>query len=802
MNNLLSLIKDKSYLIVCDSETAIKYLIKKTNEVFKNKLVDISYMTLNELISKLNFIKSDEIVLKVMDNFDLSYDSANMYIDNILQTRYLKHRECNNEKLLFPTKIEMYLEDHNLFKKDDLIKYYLSNKEVIIYSSALDEYQKYLLKDINYTFVSYLENKENSLKVDVLSFKNNDEEIAYVCESIIENVNNNVNKKDIYLVCEDNDYLYSLKRISGLFNLNFNIKSKVSLLSINFVNKLLDKYFNNQLEELNLESLNKDEYDLYKQVINEINKYVMYTDYKSYKEYLLKKICSVKKISVKNKNAINVIGIDEAFYLAKSNSDALIYVVGLYQGNIPAIKKDEDYYSDIIKKQYGIFDSAKVNTLRQYYIKELLCNSSNIKLSYSKKSNFSEYIISSIVNVIDVNEVKINFEISKYSNKYNIENYYKKYDTFSKYGTKDNNLELLHNTYNDNTYNSYSNKFKGVNPKKVLKKKDNKLNLSYSAMNTYSQCAFSYYLKYILGLDSFKGNFMTFIGSVYHYVIEKHFKKEDYDFDVIYNEAIELESQNYQMTISETFLMNKLKEELKVVLEYLDYQLDYINYKDAMFEQKAEIRSKVNVNGEIVDTKFTGYIDKLLYKKITLPSGEEATLVAIVDYKTSTKIKFEVDLVAYGLSLQLPIYAYLANYIDGVSNVIVGGMFIQPILNSKVLDASDSEEKYNKKLQDLKRLDGCINSDLSEANKFASSEIISKSTKDYSTGSINELVDEVSKIIDRTFVNISKAKFDINPKRVNNKVYGCEYCEFNDICYHKEADYVDISIVKEEKEDA
>ena len=53
---------------------------------------------------------------------------------------------------------------------------------------------------------------------------------------------------------------------------------------------------------------------------------------------------------------------------------------------------------------------------------------------------------------------------------------------------------------------------------------------------------------------------------------------------------------------------------------------------------------------------------------------------------------------------------------------------------------------------------------------------------------------EISKIIDITKSNISKsvdnivdAKFDINPKKIDNFTnIGCQYCEMRDICYKKE----------------
>ena len=131
--------------------------------------------------------------------------------------------------------------------------------------------------------------------------------------------------------------------------------------------------------------------------------------------------------------------------------------------------------------------------------------------------------------MLDANLIKKDFYISKYSNLYNKEVYYKKYDTFSKYGTKDESLSSLHAVYNDNLYGSYDNQYKGIDYNDVLNCLGNKLSLSYTSMDQYNKCAFAYYLKYILKINDYKGSFSLFIGNVYHYVLEMHFKNKNFD---------------------------------------------------------------------------------------------------------------------------------------------------------------------------------------------------------------------------------------------------------------------------------
>lgn len=797
MDKLAKLVSNKQTLIVCENNEAIKYLIKNFDNVFKNNLVNVSYILLSELISKLNFICDDKVILEIMSEFNFNYDSAKMYCDNICLCDYLLSKNVFNEKMEIVLKIKNHLIEKNMFKKDPYIDSYLSDKSIILYTKELDDFHKYLLRNIDYLYLPLVNSDNEDVNLDLFSFNSVEEEIAYVCESIIDKLKSGVYGDDIYLVCSSKDYLYPLKRISKYFDLSFDINEKTSLTNINFANKLIDLYFENKLSEIDYSLFNEEEFNIYKKLINVINKYVSLSDYKSFNEFLKYKLSEECISKRKYSNSIKLISLNEAFYLLKYNKKAYVYILALYQGNIPSLKKDEDYFSDSLKKENNIFDSAKLNLLEISFVKDLFKNGDNIHLSYSKKSNFNEYSISGIINYVNFNVINKSFYISKYSNKYNLEMYYKLYDAFAKYAYKNNELLALHASYNDSTYGTYNNKFKGVDNYKILDKLNGKISLSYSSLNTLNKCAFSYYLKYILSLSEYEDNFMTFIGNVFHYCIEKHFKDANLLIDDLYEEAILAYSDKYQMTIGEKHLISNLKFELQDVIKYLDEQLVYINYKDAMFEQKIEVDSKIDYSNNEIKTKFIGFVDKLLYKKVKDEFGNDITLVCIIDYKTSTSIKFEIELVKHGLSLQLPIYAFLANNIKGFDNVIVGGMFIQPILNSTLIDVEGDSVKFEKKKSDSKKLNGCINDELRDEYKFTNYDIYSKTSK-LNTEDFNKLNNDVIDSINKAFITIASGDFKINPKRINNNNVTCSYCKFKDVCYFKESDYVDIVLEKED----
>ena len=81
-----------------------------------------------------------------------------------------------------------------------------------------------------------------------------------------------------------------------------------------------------------------------------------------------------------------------------------------------------------------------------------------------------------------------------------------------------------------------------------------------------------------------------------------------------------------------------------------------------------------------ISVTFKGFIDKMMtYDDCGI------TLVALIDYKTYD-VDLKMDLIEYGLNLQLPIYLYLAN--NNLKSVSFAGFYIQKVL--------PSEKKYNK----------------------------------------------------------------------------------------------------------
>lgn len=194
-----------------------------------------------------------------------------------------------------------------------------------------------------------------------------------------------------------------------------------------------------------------------------------------------------------------------------------------------------------------------------------------------------------------------------------------------------------------------------------------------------------------------------------------------------------------------------------------------------------------------------GIIDKLKYENI-----DNKTIVAIVDYKTGTP-EVDLDNLIYGISMQLPIYLYLANN-SSLGNVEVAGFYLQKIVHNK-LNYQENKD-YENELSKLYRLDGYSNSDINILDKLDSNYSDSSMIKGMKTSSkgfyayskvldsnqMNEINNIVDKKIDEAIDNVLDRNFDINPKRIDKDLKGCEYCKFKDICYMKEEDIINLKL--------
>ena len=180
-----------------------------------------------------------------------------------------------------------------------------------------------------------------------------------------------------------------------------------------------------------------------------------------------------------------------------------------------------------------------------------------------------------------------------------------------------------------------------------------------------------------------------------------------------------------------------------------------------------------------------GIIDKIMYKE-----EDEQTLVALIDYKTGNT-NIDLNQTIYGLSMQLPVYLYLAKN-SGLKNVKIAGFYLQNIINKNNDENNLKLNGYstsNKEI--LKQFDSSYeNSNLIKSMRTKTDGEFYNYSKTLNEKEIDNLITLVDQKIEEAGNNILEAKFDINPKKINGINIGCNYCTFKDICFKKEQDSI------------
>lgn len=762
---------DNSIVIVnsCNKVNLIK-------EISKSELSDIKVMTFNELRDKLFFSYDEQAIYEVMKLENVSCGIAKKYIENLYWID-----EIGSSKVKNLLQIKEHLMDNGLLVSNPLFKSVLATKKIYIYDIPyLTKEEEKILNGFEYEFINKdIVDKEYS----VYEFDTLEDEIYFVATKISELLKNGIDINRIKLINLNDEYRMNIQKAFKIFNIPTNIRPSINIYSTN----LCQMYLNQGFKELERNTKTKEDEKITNKIIDICNKYVWCHDEEIKREVI---VYDLKNTSLK---LDEISGVEESD-LKTCSYDDYLFLLGFNQGILPTIYKDEDYLSDVEKEALGQSTSFDKNSLSKLNTIYYLNNKNNITITYKLKSLTDNFYKSSLLDELNTKIIKGTIDY-KHSHLFNKIMLSAKLDDYYKYGSKDSDLSYLYYNYSDINYNTYSNKYRRVKLDKINKLFQEKLLLSYTSLDTYYKCGFRYYLQYVLKIGKYEETFMQNIGNIYHYMLSVAFNK-DFIFDLEWGTY--LEEHNIIHNKKEEFFINKIKEEVKFVIEQIKVQEQKSILKDKFLEEKLYIKPTGNDN-EV----FMGIIDKLVYTQT-----DDGYLAAIIDYKTGNP-NLNLNYLPYGLDMQLPVYLYLVNKVDKIKPAKVLGFYLQKLIHSEVTYNPKvpylTQKKRNLMLQGYSINDEELLSNFDSS--FVDSEVI-KSMKVGKNGfySYSKVLssDEMNRISNLVEENIVKAMglikigdFDINPKKIGNDNVGCEFCPFKDICYHTESD---VKILKEYKD--
>lgn len=751
-------------IITENKKEVIKYISSR------KKLIEYKVLTFNEFRKKYYFDYTLESVYYLMNKYHIKYDIALVYLNNMI---YLTKDNYTNLRLKNLLLYKKELEDNNLLIKDILFKDYLKNKNIIVISNGVNKFDQNMFNEVSNITNVYYHNTINPIyEHNVIRFNTIDEEVEYVAYKISDLIYNGVDINNIKITNIDDEYINPISRIFNYYNLKCDCNKKKCLYSTEVSKLFLNNITNDKDISLNNISKFKDNEE-YIMILNILNELSFEKDLLKLKELLIYKFKHSYLSNNKYINSIEVIDYNNYIF----NDNEYIFMLNFNNGIIPKFKNDEDFITDNLKDEIDLDLVTVENKRIKNNTINIIKSIKNLTITYKDKSYFNSYYPSNLIDEFNVIEDSINNNIS-YSKKYNSIKLGMKKDLLYKYGYKDKEYDLLDNNY-EIKYNSYDNKFKGIDKNLLKEYLDNKLYLSYTSMDNYNKCAFKYYVGNLLNLNIYEETFGIFIGNLFHHVLEKCLYS-DIDIDNTIDEFIKTYNRN--LSKKESFYINKLRKDIKETVLIVRSYNDYISLDKYMLEKKIEIVKNRNLT-----VSFIGKIDKVLYKEYN-----DKTIMVLIDYKTY-KSDINLDYIKYGINMQLPVYLYLASNLE-FKNIIFGGFYLQRVSSTslekdismyKLEGYSNSEESILNKVDSEYE-----NSSMIKGMKLNNDGSFNRYAKVLDNSEINDLITKTDSIINEVIDNISNCKFDINPKKINDKDVSCNYCKFRDVCFRNEKDYV------------
>ena len=758
------MIYEDNMLIVCPNSLKMQILAQQATV---EKIYNLKFMTKEEFKSNYYFSYDEKAMFYLMQKYHYNLDVVKVYLKNLYVIDETKN--YISEKLNFLKNLKIELKEKKLLIENPNFKKYLSTKKILTLNYYdLDKYEEEMLN-------TKVEIPKCNLNTKVVECQTIEEEVNYVCLKILALLNKGIDVNKIFLANISNDYYYILTKIFKYYNIPINLDTKNSIYSTTVVS--------NYLKTKELDLLDKTKNTINRKLINVLSSLSSLDDKTDeYNSLLIDKLKNTYLPIKKKKAAVNIKDIYNDIF----QDDEYIFVLGFNQDVLPKMEKDISYINDDIKEEVSLYKTSYLNKRNKETLIFILSNIKNLYLSYKLSTPFSSFYKSSLISDLNLEIITPPEDTYTNSNIYNKLRLAEKLDLYHLYGEKQLGLEKLYSHYQI-PYNTYSNKFTGINNDTYLTNLPYPLKLSYTSLNSYNECSFKYYIKYVLKLDKYEDTFQAFIGSLYHNILSLYLKTS-FNFEEEYQKYI----QKRQLTLKERLLLIRIKKDLLHLIETLKKQQLITGYDNALYEKKIDISIDKNVS-----VVFTGIIDKIMYYQKV-----EDTFFTIVDYKTGT-IDTHIEPMKYGLNMQLPVYLYLIHYSKVFSNPIFTGIYYQNILFQYPTwtDKKDKEEIYKDNLM----LQGYSTTDTNILARFDStyekSEYIKSMsyTDEKGFGNYAKVMDNdtLYNLVNYTKNHISKktdlilqSDFSINPKVYAGKNIACEFCQYKDLCYMRETDQV------------
>ena len=632
-------------------------------------------------------------------------------------------------------------------------------------------------------------------ELTIFHFENYDDEILEVVNHIAILLNKKVDPAKIVIHKVNKDYLNKLEEYLMIYKIDYIVEGEGSFFDVDIVKNFFHDLKNYEAMRLNkvLKDylIDKKDNKIFSKIGKVLEPLIMLDlTINSITLDLIKDVFIHTIYQEEVTNAIKIENVLNHIY----DDDTHIFIMNFSHGEIAHIYKDDTYLNDKIRKNLKLLTSFDKTQIEEKKILDCIHSYESIHLSYSTYCSSKIYMPSNLIKelakkrIVNICDASIHI--------YHIVNedmakmrFFKAYALYRLYQKKTFDYLYGYTYFCDDLTKRYQSDFNATLDYLTLPTLF--MELSYTKLNDYFSCPFRFYLKYILNIEEkMEDNNSTFVGRMYHFVLEKVVAKRYIDRrtkeEVLENISVYIcdfvKNQTYEIKDKLKFYLNKFSEELKIIVEIIMDFMDHSSFEVLGLEQKLE--------KQLDDyTVVVGLIDKILkYQEYYL----------VIDYKTNPVHPnwYALDV---GLDLQLPLYLYLIKAND--PNAKIAGSYLQSVFRTSLLKYEDKplskvmleQLKYvGYTLQDRDVILAIDTNALNGSGSLPKQIVFNKGfyknflKKSFTQTQFDAIILYVEKLIFEANKKIRKGLFPILPLTDEKNESVCRYCRLKDLCYRNE----------------
>ena len=755
--------------------------LKKDSWSYRFQLI-----TKEQLLNDVTFdFNHQQAIVKVMESLDMTHEEAHTLVST------LRHFPLDQLTQLGPYqhlyRVYQLLKQEHMIQTNPFSTYKYQGKRIFVDGYLKDDGILLAQLHAKKAQVDFINQASIQPQGEVHVYGNLEDEVSGFFNRVAHLLKQGKDLSSMYLMDPGVAYHYELKRQSQYFQIPIQLPSQETIFSLPLIQVILHELEGEMDVNTLLTNPNLTTHPDWSMVIPFLQEYQRLTLSPGAKlNYIRHRFQQTRLKEPRYRKAIQVVKEH-----APSASDE-VFVLGFVQGSYPSTTRDKGYLSDDEKTKLGMLTSSQEQAIQNQRFSSLLARSRHRYLSYCRILDGKVMIPSPWMNlwkfqVIEGSHVVEGVDYSQQlglMRKVKYEYLAKQFKEVNPYLKAYQQAYPKETTLFDNAYTPID-----ANPK------DKPLRLSYSALKDYYACSFKYFVGRVLKVKPMdQDEFYMHLGTFAHEVFET-MGTDLSQFDKVFDQALKNQKS---LSAKEMMLFSHLKKQLLRVCEF------NLNHLQAMANPITEVEKEM-VYQHDANTSLVGYIDKIMM--VRDEQGRE--YLTVVDYKSGAE-SFDEQLLPFGWSLQLPIYALMLQEHPSFQGKEILGLFIQHIietsLNPKTIEIEGKH--YPKSLQ----LDGIAVADRSKLqwfdetirdgqSQFLQGVSIVKSGEFRKTNHVKsqETIASYATLakqkIEQASQGIRQQAYAINPKIIKGKS-SCDYCPFLDTCFRKPRDVELIEMAK------